>query len=260
MLVPNEFALDTSLLPDLAEICGIHAGDGYLRNDSRRHELDVSGGFEEKEYYDYHVVPLFEKVFGLKIQGRYFESRRTYGFVIRDRKVVNFMLSLGFPNGYKTLTVKAPDFIMQSRNLDIIYRFIRGLFDTDGCLNFCKKAGSNYLKLEKERHCYPRIQFSSCSNFLIMDLVSLLKKTGFTFRQTIENRNKLNRNTRYLVWLYGYHNLENWMYNIGIKNTSKFSRFLVWKKFNFCPSNTTFEQRKQMLNNELDPNLFYKGP
>lgn len=46
---------------ELAEICGIHVGDGYLRNDGRRREFDISGSIEEKEYYDWHVIPLFKK-------------------------------------------------------------------------------------------------------------------------------------------------------------------------------------------------------
>ena len=50
--------------PDIAEICGIHAGDGYLRNEGYQRELDISGNIDEKEYYDSHVVPLFERVFG----------------------------------------------------------------------------------------------------------------------------------------------------------------------------------------------------
>ncbi|MDP2906846.1 MAG: hypothetical protein Q8O03_02800 [Nanoarchaeota archaeon] len=45
---------------ETAEICGIHAGDGYLRNDGRRRELDISGNVEEQTYYDNHVIPLFE--------------------------------------------------------------------------------------------------------------------------------------------------------------------------------------------------------
>ena len=34
--------------PELAEICGIHAGDGYLRGKDHRKELDISGNIEEK--------------------------------------------------------------------------------------------------------------------------------------------------------------------------------------------------------------------
>ena len=63
----------------LTEVCGIHTGDGYLRNDGRRKEWDISGSVEEKEYYDKHVVPLFNKVFNLNIESRIFKSRNTYG-------------------------------------------------------------------------------------------------------------------------------------------------------------------------------------
>ena len=59
----GECVLEPKMTPDLAEVCGIHAGDGYLRNDGKRRELDIGGGFEEKEYYGNHVAPLFEKVF-----------------------------------------------------------------------------------------------------------------------------------------------------------------------------------------------------
>jgi len=75
-----------NISPELAEVCGIHAGDGYLRNDGKRKEWDISGNVEEKEYYDNHVIPLFNKTFSLNIKGRFFPHRNTYGFVIRDRK------------------------------------------------------------------------------------------------------------------------------------------------------------------------------
>ena len=65
------------MTPELAEICGIHAGDGYLRKRQiLKTELDISGGVDEKEYYDNHVIPLFKKVFKINLKGKFF-SRGT---------------------------------------------------------------------------------------------------------------------------------------------------------------------------------------
>ena len=76
----------------IAEICGIHAGDGYLRNDGRRVEWDISGNIEEKNYYDKEVIPLFNKIFDLNIKGRFFKGRNTYGFVIRNKKIIEYRI------------------------------------------------------------------------------------------------------------------------------------------------------------------------
>ncbi len=120
------YLMNIDFSPELAEICGIHAGDGYLRNDGKRKELDISGAIDEREYYDNHVVGLFEKVFGFPLKPRFFPQRNTYGFVLRDVKIIEFMHSIGFPYGKKTLTVEVPEFVLNSRNLDIIYSFLRG--------------------------------------------------------------------------------------------------------------------------------------
>ena len=74
----------------LAEISGIHAGDGYLRNDGHRREWDISGSIHEKGYYDNHVIPLFNKTFNLNLKGRFFPHRNTYGFIIRDKNIIEF--------------------------------------------------------------------------------------------------------------------------------------------------------------------------
>ena len=39
---------------------------------------------------------------------------------------------------------------------------------------------------------------------------------------------------------------------IGMKNSVKFSRYLVWEKFGFCPTNMTLKQREDILNGKLD--------
>ncbi|MDP6670563.1 MAG: hypothetical protein QGI60_01985 [archaeon] len=244
------------MTPDLAEICGIHAGDGYLRNDGKRRELDISGGVDEKEYYDNHVVPLFERVFNIKITPRFFPHRNTYGFVIRDRNILESIHSLGFPYGKKTLTVGVPVQILQSNDLCIIYRFIRGVFDTDGSLSFKKRGGSGYKASYLKRHTYPLIQLGICSRNLWRGVCMLLRRTGFPFSVSYQ-KPKGNNSPKYQVELRGDANTINWISNIGFKNSIKFNRFLIWKKFGFMPPELSLEEQKDILSGKSDPNKFY---
>jgi intein/homing endonuclease len=166
---------------DLAEICGIHAGDGYMRKRSHSYEFELSGGFDEKEYYDLHVVPLFERYFNIKIKTQYFKTKHTYGFRICKKEVCEVLHACGFPYGKKTFVVEVPKQILESRNLDIIYSFLRGVFDTDGCFSFKKRNGSGYREFLIKRHTSPEISIKLCSKPLRDGIAKLLSKTGFTF-------------------------------------------------------------------------------
>lgn len=160
---------------DFAEICGIHAGDGYLRNDGKRIELDISGNVQEKNYYNNYIIPLFSNFFNISIEGKHFKSRNTYGFVIRNKKVVEKLHSVGFPYGKKTPTVKAPQFILESNNKELYSNFLRGLFDTDGSLSFDKRRG-NYKEFNKKYHVEPRINITTVSKKLSDDNDYLIAK------------------------------------------------------------------------------------
>ena len=245
------------MTPELAEICGIHAGDGYLRGPFKRAELDISGNVEEQEYYDNHVVPLFEKAFNLKINARLFPSRNTYGFVIRDRTVIAKMHSLGFPYGAKSLVVSTPKEILDSENKEVKYRFLRGLFDTDGCVNFFRRNYGKYGIFKKTRDYYPRIGMGIVSESLSKNVYTLLSELDFVCSTSTYQPKNPNYSKKYCVFLNGVINLEKWVQNIGFKNSCKFSRYLVWKEHGFCPANLSFEQRKQILNKQIDPNSFY---
>lgn len=252
----GECVLEPKMTSDLAEVCGIHAGDGYLRNDGKRRELDISGGFEEKDYYDNHVVPLFEKVFKIKIKPRFFLHRNTYGFVIRNRSVIEFMHSLGFPYGKKTLTVAVPEQILESNDLRIIYRFVRGVFDTDGSLLFRKRSGSGYKRVHIVRHTQPSILLSVCSRNLCQGICELLTKTGYHFTLSYE-KSRGNHNAKHKVELRGDLKIIRWMTNIGFKNPIKYNRFLIWKKHGFVPPSLCYEAQKKILLGNKDPNQYY---
>lgn len=246
------------ITPELAEICGIHAGDGYLRNDGHRKELDISGSCEEKEYYDYHVIPLFNKVFNLDIKGRFFPARNTYGFVIRDVAIIEFMHEvLEFPYGSKSLKVKVPDFIIS--NPSLMAPFLRGYFDTDGHIGCVKKYGQSYSKFKKMHHCYPRIIFSTVSPCLSEHLRVIFDSLGFKFCFHTYQPLKKTESLKYIYEINGINRVDNVVILVDPKNHTKISRYAVWKKFGFCPTNINYQQRMSILDGKLDPYIFYKG-
>ena len=61
------------------------------------------------------------------------------------------------------------------------------------------------------------------------------------------------------IILNGIKNLEKWLNTIGIGNPTKYSRFLIWKKYGFCPPNTMYTERLKILKGLINPNKFY-GP
>ncbi len=248
------------ITPGLAEAIGIYVGDGYLRYHKQK-ELDISGGYDEKEYYDNHVIPLFNRIFNLNIKGRFFPSRRTYGFVIRDRRVINFFKGLGFPSGSKSTTIFVPDMIIKSKEPAIITSFLRGYFDTDGCINFRnRKGGKSYSDFKQKFHYYPKIFLTSVSENLIIDITKLLGLIGFKFYLSLNNPKVKNWNIAYRVILCGNTNTSKWIQLIGSKNPTKLSRFQIWSQFGFCPTNTTYNQRINILGGKLDPYSLYDGP
>ena len=241
--------MNINLTPELAEICGIHVGDGYLRY-GKRNEFDVSGGIEEKDYYDNHVKNLFKKVFNIEIDCRYFKSRNTYGFVIRDKEIIKFMNSLGFPLGAKSTRIQVPEVIFNSNDINIISRFLRGYFDTDGCLHFWKRNKGKYSDFKKNFNYYPLVIVNTISKKLFQQVLFLLKKLGFEkVGNYVVKRKKSNEKLEYTIRLYGKNNLIHFMNQIGFKNPVKLSRFQIWKKLGHCPSRTTFKQRVEILKN-----------
>jgi hypothetical protein len=234
------------IVKELAELAGIHAGDGYLRYIGKRQELDISGGYEEQSYYDTHVIPLFNIVFSTSIHGKFFPSRKTYGFVCRNRTILQEFRKLGFPSGNKSKIVRCPKVILTSTDPAIWCRFLRGYFDTDGCLTFdkrvCAKRGFPIAN-----HHYPRIMFTTTSPGLARDVLDLLGRIGINARCYAHTPRKKTESLKSKIQVVGITNLSIWMKRIGIANPSKYSRYRIWMLQGFCPPNTTFVQRQQLL-------------
>jgi len=241
----------TEITPELAEICGIHAGDGYMRcRESGKGEVQICGSLEEKDYYDNHVIPLFNKCFSLEIKGKIF-SQRTYGFISYEKRIRDFLLESGFPPGKKSNSVCIPKEILESKDNSIIYGFLRGIFDTEGNLYFRKSfAGIDTFK--KKYNHYPIIKITTTSKSLAEGIIILLHRLDILFFYFNRDSKKINESRQYIISISGLDGLEKWMNLIGTKNKVQLSRYLIWKKLGYCPMNTTLEQREEILKSTIN--------
>jgi intein/homing endonuclease len=238
---------------ELAEICGIHAGDGYMRvRERNKGEVDISGNVEEKSYYDNHVIPLFNQAFGLNMNGKYF-SRGTYGFISYRQEIRDALFKFGFPNGKKSDSVKVPELVLTSEDLKIYGAFLRGLFDTDGNLSF-RKSYVGIDKFNKHYNHYPTLKIVTISRNLAEGVIKMLHNLEILFNYHCRDSKKLNEHRKYILTISGIDGLERWMSFVGMKNPVKFTRYLIWKKFGFCPTKTSLRQREDILRGDLDIN------
>lgn len=144
-----------------SEILGILFGDGSLSKVGGSIQISITGNkLDDKEYLMEHVRPLFKKLFyvELKVRDRIYEN--TMDLYAYSKKVALILNSWGMPIGLKNAAMLQPTIKVKERD------FIRGLFDTDGCI---------YRKYGK----YKQIQFKSSSEVLMNYARKSLKTLGF---------------------------------------------------------------------------------
>lgn len=122
----------------------------------------------------------------------------------------------------------------------LILYFLRGLFDTDGCLKFSKQY--------KSKNYYPRIQFCFRRSKFADDVGEVLRKVDFNFCRWDENR----VNGLVFYQLSGKENLERWFNKIKPSNFVHLSKYLFWKRFGYYTPKSSLESRLKALNLNMD--------
>ena len=180
---------------------------------------------------------MINNVFSLDLKGRFFH-KGNYGFVCYKKELRDFLFGVGFPSGKKSQYVCIPDVILNSKNSKMHCAFLRGLFDTDGNLSF-RKSHAGINKFNKNYNHYPTIKLTTISKTLAEGIIKILHEIDILFNYHIRDSKKLNESRKYIITISGIDGLGKWMDLIGMKNRVKLSRYLIWKKFGYCPSNTT---------------------
>ena len=240
---------------ELSEIAGAFAADGCLQPQY----LCMWGNiYQDKDYYDFIIKPFFKKAFNIDIRPHEKRSNSVYGFYLCKKEIVKFFnKKLNFPIGKKTYTVSVPPKIFKSKNLNLYSTFIRGFADCDGGINFHRRYGT-YSLFKRTYHVYPRVEIRSVSYRIIKQISFMLKRLKINNKIELIVRQKENEADAYRISLRGSKIID-FINKIGFNNPAQITKYLIWKKFGFCPSYTTLGERKKILKGEISPYSYY-GP
>ncbi|MFH1420427.1 MAG: LAGLIDADG family homing endonuclease [Candidatus Aenigmatarchaeota archaeon] len=209
--------ISDELMSDFAEICGIHAGDGWMS--SYNYEVGYGTSKIERQYFDY-VNGLYSKVFNFK-RFRILERLGKFNTIelrIASRNIQNILLSVGFHRGPKLDKLRIPDFI--KNNSEFAKRFIRGLLDTDGTVYWRKSLNNYYLIL----------QWTCTTKELAYELKVLLEKLNYS-PQIYSSKADETRREAWKITLQKINEVSRFLKEIGIKNLNKYSKILLQPKY-----------------------------
>ena len=201
-----------------AEICGIHAGDGWLG--SCNNEVGYGTSIKEKQYFNY-VFKLYSRIFNFNIfrilerPGR----NNTLELRIASKGIQKIFMNVGFPRGPKIDKLKVPGFVFSKRKF--IERFLRGLIDTDGSVYWRWNGNDYYISISWT---------SSCKTFS-EQIKKMLLLLGFN-PNTYSWKGKGNRKIAWKVQLQNKKDVINFIKNIGFKNNKKWE-YILSRKENF---------------------------
>ncbi len=208
----KNFKFPNKLTPKLAEEIGMHYGDGFLSNE--KFEYRLKGNKNERAYYDCFIKKLYKNLFGLDLNMKEYET--TYGFELYSKAFWLFKTQiLKIPAGRKD-NIKFPE-IIKTNDIDILCSFIRGVFDTDGCISFIKKYREfgNY---------YPSISLSLKSKDLIIGVAEILSMLGLEPKIYLSTKEECHQ-----IYLNGYKRLETYSKLIGWHNPKNINKVINWK-------------------------------
>lgn len=157
---------------DIAELWGLHAGDGTLYRTNSGVVWELRGNIEEKEFYDEYVLALLRRIFDYcwVCRKRSGGANGCYGVRCCCQEFHQILLQGGFPIGRKTTEVCVPNQVLSGPK-SVQAAFLRGLFASDGHTSLMKINGSNVST-------YPIIGFGSRSKVLAQQTALMLDQMG----------------------------------------------------------------------------------
>ncbi|MBU0460236.1 MAG: hypothetical protein KKH52_02775 [Nanoarchaeota archaeon] len=203
--------LPSKLTPLLAEEMGMHLGDGFLS--ASKYDYRLKGHkLDEKWYYVDYIRHMYKQLYNIDVKLKNYSD--TIGFEIYSKALWEFKVCvLGINPGRKD-DICLPE-IIKVNDEDILRRFIRGFFDTDGSVYFMDTNGTGNF--------YPRLSITQKSKQIIDDLGNIFRMLGFSPKV-------YHYKTESHVILYGYSQLKHYENEIGWSSPKHLKKVRRWKE------------------------------
>ena len=260
LLIVRNFSLfdknNMVALPDinsalLAYETGVHIGDGSLQIiEKGTHSVRYFGHSEDDWIYFNDVLPaIIKELYNKQVSpGKRTEGKTCY-LSVCSKKVALFKRDImKLPVGNKNILIDIPSFVRKDENL--LKNCLRGIADTDFSLYFRKN--------KQGLHTYPEINCVMSNKSLIKNISKYLMQLGFkvSTRFDMEREREHKINTEHRLTICGNEQIEKWMNTIGFYNPKQFTKYLIWKKFGFCPPRLTTNDRILILQGKMNPFIF----
>jgi hypothetical protein len=120
--------IPSKLTPDLAEIIGLHIGDGHLgyRKNKYSYVMQLMGNPKtERLHYDNRILKLWKSVFNIDLKLKDYPNK-CYGFIVYSKALGTFFNKvLKMPIGRKSKSIRIPNLIKKTcKNKIFSNRFI----------------------------------------------------------------------------------------------------------------------------------------
>lgn len=202
---------------ELCEFIGAFIGDGFTNKYGHAYWIQFAGDRRLDGDYFSNVLSKYAKsLFGGAMGHTKFRKGDNSMYLSFHSKSLFELLTkrFGFPAGLKVYSTKIPDEIL-SADKKYLYRAIRGIFDTDGCVFLDRRKV--YSKP------YPRIVLQTVSKDLYLQLKHILENE-FTIYTLTKKPHGFGTHISYALEIYGHKQFQKWMSIIGFSNKKHLDR------------------------------------
>lgn len=171
-------SLPREMSSELAEIVGIHFGDGNMnKSPNFTYRLLITCNLREIQYA-HQIVKLFKKTFNLTLNISERPRKNCIYLYAYSKTLCEFFhhqlkISYGSKNN-----LKIPNYVLDKD--EFLRPFLRGIFDTDGCFTVQKDKGYHYklIKICTKWKCFA-LDIKNGFKRLKIDSYICWKKTGY---------------------------------------------------------------------------------